>query len=165
MASETTFQTAMSRVLLMEGGYSNDPNDPGGETNFGISKRSYPDRDIANLSQADAVAIYREDFWQKTQIVSLADAVAGAAFDLAVNMGAKAGIKIVQRAISFAGTTIVDDGVIGPATMRASFAVDPVKVIALIRWQACLHYLAIVDGRPASRRYLDGWLRRACALV
>ena len=59
------FHTAMKFILSpdVEGEYSNDPNDPGGETKWGISKRAYPDLDIRNLTKADALAIYFRDYW------------------------------------------------------------------------------------------------------
>lgn len=57
------FDKAIPTILRNEGGYVNNPTDPGGETNFGISKRSFPDVDIKNLTQEKAVAIYRSSFW------------------------------------------------------------------------------------------------------
>ena len=52
-------------VLKSEGGYVNDPHDPGGETNFGISKRAYPSVDIKHLTKEGAIAIYKKDYWDK----------------------------------------------------------------------------------------------------
>src|SRR6266700_2325053 len=59
------FIIAVKVVLVDEGGYSNDPDDPGGETNYGIDKRSHPDVDIKNLTEAQAIDIYYTDYWQK----------------------------------------------------------------------------------------------------
>jgi lysozyme family protein len=59
----TPFQSAVKFLLDHEGGYVNNPNDPGGETNYGISKRMYPDVDVRNLSIADAMSIYKRDYW------------------------------------------------------------------------------------------------------
>jgi lysozyme family protein len=59
------FLTAVERVLADEGGYVCNPSDPGGETNFGITKRSYPDLDIKGLTREDAIAIYWRDWWTK----------------------------------------------------------------------------------------------------
>jgi lysozyme family protein len=63
--NKTKFQLAIEFVLPQEGGYSNDAADPGGETNFGISKRKYPNLDIKKLTDLDAVAIYRRDYWDR----------------------------------------------------------------------------------------------------
>lgn len=82
------FSIAVKLVLSHEGGYSSgDPNDPGGETNFGIAKRWFPELDIKNLTVDDAVAIYRRKYWT-SNMESLADqALANCALDCAVNQG------------------------------------------------------------------------------
>ena len=61
------FDDIIKVVLKHEGGYVNDPKDPGGETNFGIAKRSHPDVDIENLTEDEAKDIYKEHYWIKTK--------------------------------------------------------------------------------------------------
>jgi len=97
-----------------EGGYSNDPEDPGGETNWGISKRSYPAVDIKALTRNGAKAIYLSDFWCRGKMDEFDDAIAFQAFDNAVNMGIETSIRMVQRAAG-----VADDGHIGPLTIAA----------------------------------------------
>lgn len=82
------FDKAFDIVIGEEGGYVNDPNDPGGETKFGISKRSYPDVDIPNLSVDAAKAIYLRDYWYRLHLDSEPWAIALLLFDTAVNQGA-----------------------------------------------------------------------------
>lgn len=82
-----TFDDAFDRLIGHEGGYVNDPADPGGETQWGISKRSYPHLNIRALTRADAKVIYREDFWYRIHAEMLADGVAFQLFDFAVNSG------------------------------------------------------------------------------
>lgn len=97
------FDTAFTRLLGHEGGYSNDPRDPGGETNWGISKRSYPNVDIKNLTVEGAKEIYCRDFWDP-----LGDAPAAIkfqAFDFAVNSGIQTAVRKLQVAVGAA-----DDG-------------------------------------------------------
>ena len=60
----SAFDYALDFVLREEGGYTNNPNDPGGETNYGICKRNYPNLDIKGLTRAQAIAIYRRDYWR-----------------------------------------------------------------------------------------------------
>ena len=81
------FDRAITFVLAQEGGYVNDPNDPGGETNFGISKRAYPDVDIAGLTAEAAKGIYKRDYWDVLLLDSRSYADAVAILDTAVNMG------------------------------------------------------------------------------
>ncbi len=110
----STFDTLIDRVLSHEGGYVSDPRDPGGETKFGISKRSYPQLDIRNLTREQAVDIYRRDFWNRVSGDSLPRMVAFQVFDAAVNHGIGNAVRWLQRAAG-----VADDGVIGPMTMAA----------------------------------------------
>ena len=101
------FDVAFDRLISHEGGYVDDPDDPGGETNWGISKRSYPQLDIRNLTREDAKVIYKRDFWLK--IRGLPESVIFQLFDFAVNSGIGNAIRSVQRAIN-----VADDGHWGP---------------------------------------------------
>ena len=60
-----TFDAAFDRLIWHEGGYANDPDDPGGETNWGISKRAYPNLVIKALTREQAREIYQRDFWNR----------------------------------------------------------------------------------------------------
>ena len=112
---ETGFDKSFERLIDHEGGYVNHPNDPGGETKWGISKRSYPHLDIANLTREDAKEIYRRDFWVAGHMHKFHPAVAFQVFDAAVNHGIGNAIRILQRALD-----VADDGHIGPITMKAA---------------------------------------------
>ncbi len=83
----STFDTAVTAVLSYEGGYVNDPNDPGGETNWRISKRAYPNLDIKNLTRDQAIQIYRRDYWDSLECDRFPPLIAIALFDAAVNQG------------------------------------------------------------------------------
>jgi len=99
------FITTVERSLSVEGGYVNDPNDPGGETKFGISKRSYPELDIRSLTREDAVAIYFRDFWNIINGDKLPASIGYQLFDFAINSGCNTAIRYLQRAIG-----VADDG-------------------------------------------------------
>jgi lysozyme family protein len=118
------FDSAFERLIGHEGGYVSDSRDPGGETKFGISKRSYPDVNIAALTLADAKAIYRRDFW-----LPLADAhpaVRFQAFDFAVNSGIQTAIRKLQAAIG-----VADDGHWGPISAARLAEMDVSDVLML----------------------------------
>lgn len=106
------FEEAFTKLLGHEGGYVNNPKDPGGETIWGISKRSYPTLHIPSLTQYDAMAIYKRDFWDKCKCDELPEDIRFDVFDGAVNSGNSQSIKWLQRAIG-----AIDDGVIGPKTI------------------------------------------------
>lgn len=85
--SQSNFDRAFGIVVGLEGGYVNDPRDPGGETKYGISKRSYPDLDIASLTIEDAKLIYLRDYWGKAGCDALQYPMDVIVFDSAVNQG------------------------------------------------------------------------------
>src|SRR5687767_7997978 len=110
-----TFDTAFDRLIGHEGGYVNDPKDPGMETNWGISKRSYPTLNIRALTRDEAKLLYRDDFWKPLNGDSLFDGVAFQLFDLAVNSGISTAIRLFQRALD-----VADDGHFGPVSQAAA---------------------------------------------
>jgi lysozyme family protein len=112
-----TFDDAFDRLIGHEGGYVNDPNDPGGETKWGISKRSYPHLHIGTLTREDARAIYKRDFWDRIDADRMYDGVAFQCFDFAVNSGIGTAVRYLQRAVG-----VADDGRWGPVSRAAAAA-------------------------------------------
>ena len=100
------FNEAIERVLSHEGGYVNNPADPGGETQWGISKRSYPNVDIKALTRSQAVEIYRRDFWGAVNADDMPDGVAYQTLDFAVNSGVGTAIRYMQRALGVASLLV-----------------------------------------------------------
>jgi lysozyme family protein len=84
-------------VLSIEGGYINDPKDPGGETKYGISKKSYPNLNIANLTESEAKQIYKLDYWDKCSCDDLDVGRDILVFDTAVNMGVNTAMSFLER--------------------------------------------------------------------
>jgi lysozyme family protein len=159
--SDPLFQQAVAIVLRHEGGYVDDPADPGGETKFGISRRSYPDLDIAALTSGEAEAIYYRDWWLPHRYGELPAAVACKVFDLAVNLGARTVVTLLQGACVACGQDIAVDGVLGDRTLAAADACDPGALLGAVKRAAADHYRTIAAGRPVLRKYLAGWLARA----
>ena len=143
------FDTAFTRLIDSEGGYANDPQDPGGETKFGISKRSYPDEDIANLTLDGAKAIYLRDFW-----IPLGDAhpaIKFQCFDFAVNSGIGTAIRKLQLAVG-----VADDGHWGPKSAAALASMDLNDV--LMRFAA--QRLLFMTSLSTWDEFGKGWARR-----
>ena len=106
----TKFDDIIEVVLHHEGGYVNDPDDPGGETNFGIAKRSHPDVDIANLTKGGAKEIYKEHYWDKNKVESLSEDLRHIYFDMCVNQGRGRAVKIAgDRTIAPWSVTVYND--------------------------------------------------------
>ncbi|MGB4817554.1 MAG: glycosyl hydrolase 108 family protein, partial [Saprospiraceae bacterium] len=108
------FDKAIERCLGHEGGYSNDPDDPGGETQWGISKRSYPSLNIKDLTREQAIALYHRDFWNKIGGESFPTSIGFQLMDFAINSGPSTALRALQRAVG-----VADDGHIGPFTLAA----------------------------------------------
>lgn len=157
------FKKAIERVLKNEGGYVNDPQDPGGETNWGISKRSYPHLDIKNLTREEAIAIYQRDWWERYQYARIKDSeLSFKVFDLAVNMGPAAAHRILQRSLHAAGYRhVVVDGIIGPQTLSATNQADTRLVLGAIRAEAANYYRRLIERNSTLKRFEQGWLNRA----
>lgn len=113
------FDAAIERILAHEGGYVNHPADPGGETQWGIAKRSYPHVDIRGLTREGAKAIYRRDFWEPVASKVSDPALRFQLLDAAVNHGMGNAIRFLQRAVGAA-----DDGWWGPASADALARMD-----------------------------------------
>lgn len=154
------FLKAVEKVLAHEGGYVNDPHDPGGETNFGISKRSYPKLDIRSLNRYQATLIYYTDWWQRYGYDMIADdALAAKVFDFAVNMGPARAGKILQEAVNRTSPAELSvDGQLGPLSMEAvNNHPNPPLLLAELKLGAISFYA----GLKSASRYLVGWVRRA----
>ena len=94
------FEKAFEYMLSNEGGYVFDKNDPGGETKYGISKKSYPALNIKTLTRSEAKKIYYCDYWLKGNFDKISNQiVATQVFDLSVNLGIRASTIVLQRAL------------------------------------------------------------------
>ena len=151
------FDDIIEVVLHHEGGYVNDPDDPGGETNFGIAKRSHPDVDIANLTKEGAKEIYKEHYWDRNKVESLSEDLRHIYFDMCVNQGRSRAVKILQKAANAKGADLVVDGGMGPKTIAAMDGVE----LQRVRAYRVKHYADLVTRKPDLEKFYFGWFRRA----
>jgi lysozyme family protein len=179
-----TFGYALSVVLLHEGRYVNDPDDPGGATNWGVSLRAVSkldedldgilDFDLDGDGDVDAddiramplekAAEYYHGLWSRGRYAELGDMhVSAKAFDLAVNMGAGQLGRVLQRALRACGHPIVEDGIVGRKTRTAAALADPRRLMTAIRCEAAGFYRVLVALKPVRSKYEAGWLNRAYA--
>ena len=128
-----------------DGGYTNDPVDPGGETKWGISKRAHPDIDIKSLTKEEALIIYEKEYWLKIGADKMEKRLAIACFDSAVNCG-------VGRTRSWLDE-LAKEKERNPQRNESWAA----------RWmiqRRTQYYLDLVKKRPALNKYIKGWLNR-----
>lgn len=162
---DKVFLEAVFKVLEEEGGYVNDKKDPGGETKFGISKRSYPQLDIKNLTKTRAIEIYYLDFWLRSKCDKLPPEIRNKFFSLSVNTGGKTANILLQRALrSYGFKTLTDDGVIGPITLNALKEINGydkgVMLLTALKSEAAGYYRLLGTNKDMNK-FLKGWLNRA----
>lgn len=154
----TTFDQALDRTLGYEGGYANDPQDPGGETMWGVTARvaraaGYTG-EMRDLPRETAAEIYRTRFWGPAGCEAVPDALRADLFDTAVNTGVKRAIRMLQRAVGAA-----DDGVLGPLTLQAIGTVPPARLVARFNGARLDHLTSLATWDRFGR----GWARRVAS--
>jgi lysozyme family protein len=151
------FYKEIKKVVLREGGYVNDPKDPGGETKYGVSKKAYPNLDIARLTVDEAIEIYKNDYWIPARVDSLSNELQGMYFDMVVNHGKSKAVKILQQACNNKNKKDIQvDGKIGPNTIKASLPLE----LDRLRAYRFYEYARLVMKKPSLEKFYYGWVRR-----
>lgn len=170
-------------VVAREGGFVNDPDDPGGATNHGVTIHTMrrlgidvtgdvriDEADVRRLTAAQAVDIYIEHYFNRTGLGALPETLQPSVFDMYVNAGGNA-VKVLQRLLLQMGYPCDPDGQIGPQTIKAAqlaHAAAPGHLADAYGIARRNYYYALADARPASRKYArtakggkGGWIVRA----
>lgn len=178
-----TVSEIAEEIVAREGGYVNDPDDPGGATKYGVTLRTMrrlgleltednriDAADVKQISRAQAVEIYIEHYFTRPGIGNLPQVLQPSVFDMMVNAGSNA-IKVLQRLLTDMGYPCVPDGAIGPQTITAAqraYEAAPTYIADAYAIARRNYYYRLADARPASRKYarrLDGgkggWITRA----
>lgn len=182
-----TVQEIADEIVAREGGYVNDPADPGGATNFGVTigtmKRlgidltgdgRVTEADLRALTRDKAAEIFIRHYFEQPKLHLLPEALQPSVFDMYVNAGANA-IRLLQRMLGEMGAPLADDGQLGPVTLRAAHAAAaeaPEYIADAYAIARRNYYYALGDARPASRKFArardggkGGWIRRAEAFM
>ncbi len=178
-----TVKEIAEEIVVREGGFVDDPDDPGGATNFGVTihtmRRLKLDldgdgdvdvRDVARLTRGQAVEIFVTHYFDRPLIAELPEPLHATVFDMYVNAGGNA-IKILQRLLTQMGFPCVVDGALGPqsiAAARSAYQAAPEHLVDAYGIARRNYYFRIADRRPASRKYArsragrkGGWIKRA----
>ena len=152
------FDKAFELLSGNEGGYVNNPKDPGGETNWGITKsvsvaNGYTG-DMRTMPKETAKDIYKKMYWDKLQCDQLPFVVAFQLFDAGVNHGNAQAVKFLQRALS-----VVDDGVIGAKTIAATNSLEDLQIVMLFNAERIEFYTALKTFSTFGK----GWIRRVAS--
>lgn len=174
-------------IVAREGGYVNDPDDPGGATKYGVTIHTMrrlgldldgdgdiDSDDVRVLTRAHAVSIFVEHYFRRPRIDQLPQALQATVFDMYVNAGANA-VKILQRLFVQMRISVTVDGVIGPQTINAAkqaFAAAPDHLVDAYGIARRNYYYDLADKRAQSRKYArrrdggkGGWIIRAEAFI
>tara|TARA_Y100000034_G_scaffold108832_1_gene139505 strand:- start:372 stop:923 length:552 start_codon:yes stop_codon:yes gene_type:complete len=157
LTMKITFDEIIEQILEHEGGYVNDPDDAGGETNFGIAKKFNPDVDIKNLTKEGAKEIYYNKYWLPAKVSQVPDKLKHIYFDMVVNFGQKGAVKVLQQSAVAKGHKIKVDGGIGTNTLKAIKNVE----LERVRSYRVLKFANIVIKKPSQEKFWFGWFRRA----
>lgn len=172
-----------SEIIAREGGYVDDPDDPGGATNFGVTihtmRRLGMDLtrdgvvdalDVRALTRGQAVTLFLGHYYERPGIARLPESLQASVFDMYVNAGANA-VKILQRLLREMGQEVEVDGLIGPQTVAAAEAAAraaPEHIGDAYGIARRNYYLSLADARPSSRKFArsraggkGGWIKRA----
>ena len=153
------FQQCLALVLKAEGGYVDDPRDPGGATNLGVTLATWEqyvghavDKDtIRSLGPMDVAPLYQSRFWNVARCDELPLGVDYAVFDSAVNSGVSQAVKFIQRALN-----VTADGIIGAQTIAAASQREPSELIE----QVCEERLQFLQSLNTWPTFGKGWQRR-----
>ena len=179
----TSVKQIAKEIVAREGGYVNDPDDPGGVTNFGVTIHTMRrlgldlDRDgvitsadVRRLTRAQAEDIFLEHYYKRPLIAELPDAIQPSVFDMYVNAGSNA-VKILQQLLVEMGYAVSVDGALGPqslAAVRAAYRAGAGHLVDAYGIARRNYYFRLADRRVASRKYArtraggkGGWIKRA----
>lgn len=153
------FEKSLALILKHEGGYVDNPKDPGGATNLGCTKKVWEEwvghevtkEDIKALKVSDIAPLYKAKYWDAVKGDLLPAGVDYAVFDLAINSGPGRAAKTLQQVLN-----ITADGQIGPATLSTLEAANPRDVATRV----CEARLAFLQGLPTYGTFGKGWFRR-----
>ena len=157
------FDTCLAFTLAQEGGYVDDPADPGGATNMGITlatlrhwdhSPTLGPADVQDMTRQIAASIYRALYWNALRGDALPAGIDLSTFDFGVNAGTRRGAELLQQVLGLPPDQV--DGCVGPETLRAALAANASEVIGAL----AEHQAAYYRGLPEFDRFGRGWLDR-----
>ena len=155
----TNYSTCLAIILEHEGGFANHPDDPGGITNHGVTKKVYDawvdrettPREMRDLTHEDVAPIYKKNYWNRAKCDQLPSGVDLSVFDWAVNSGVSRSAKALQRIVG-----VEQDGGIGPMTISAVNDFEPIDIIEKMHYARQSFY----EKLSTFETFGNGWTRR-----
>lgn len=151
------FQLAVAKTLVHEGGFVDNPNDPGGATKYGITPADMPGTQIRDITTAQAVAYYSENYWKEFYSQIVDQLLAEKLFDMGVLFGVKTAVKLLQITL-VNKVSLVTDGEFGPGTLSA--VNQNANLLPAYRTILINHCMSVVNSRPETSVFVRGWVNR-----
>ena len=178
-----TVEQIAAAIVAREGGFVKDADDPGGATKYGVTLGTLrrlgidltgdgkvTEADVRRLSRDRATEIFVTHYFRQPRVAELPDCLQASVFDMYVNAGSTA-VRLLQQLLNRMGFDLVEDGIVGPQTIRAAqeaAVVAPDHLADAYGIARRNYYYALAEARPASRKYArardggkGGWIRRA----
>lgn len=167
---DVVFNQAVNNTLVIEGVLSDNPNDAGGLTKFGITHASWSayasgktnlPQSVKDITRDQAIAFYRSEYWDKPGFYQLPNEIAPAVFDFAVNSGTAQAVRVLQSVLH-----VPVDGKLGPQTLAALAAVNTASPVPLRKLRNSyviargVFLMNVVQGNPKDVTFLEGWFKR-----
>jgi lysozyme family protein len=149
------FKIAVQKTLVNEGGYTNDPVDPGGATNFGITQADMPGVDMQTITQEQAIDYYKQHYVKALYAQINSQDVADKLFDMGVLFGVGTAVRILQLSVE-----ITVDGAFGPNTLAAVNQADVTSLLQTYKANLVTHAFNIATANPPLRKFVAGWGKR-----
>ena len=158
------WDTSFALMLKSEGGYSNDPHDPGGMTNLGVTHIDWAkwvghqptEAEMRALTPKDVQPLYKDWYWDKIQGDDLPKGLDYALYDFGVNSGPVFAVKILQQCLG-----VFHDGVLGPQTLKAISEAPSIRDLAS---ELCERRLTFLQGLPTWNYFGKGWESRVTSV-
>ena len=165
-SNSVRFLLFVSQSILFEtggdrsGAYTNDPDDSGGETKWGISKKAHPHLYIKAITYNQAIEIYKTQYWNDLYDYILSTMCAFKLFDLGILTGKKRAVRLLQRSVRHCGLLIRVDGVFGPLTLTAINNIEPEQLYEVYIKTFDKWFIRLIVRVRKNKKYLNGWLNR-----
>jgi lysozyme family protein len=154
------FEQAVSIIMKIEGGFTQDSLDPGGATKWGISQKSFPDINIKSMTDEQARSLYFTHYWIPGKCALLPERIRLIYFDMCVHQGISSAVITLQKALNGSGYAVEIDGIIGTETIEAAAHLEQDR----LRSYRVLRLSNIVSNKPEMEKYWYGWYKRASTI-
>ncbi|HUS00805.1 MAG TPA: glycosyl hydrolase 108 family protein [Chitinophagaceae bacterium] len=172
-----TFEFRVKSVLKTEGGFINDPKDPGGATNKGICWNTWQSsamsilginptlQNLENLTEDQAMSIYKNLYWDKVNADNITDGdIRYLIFDFYVNAGGNS-VKVLQRTLNQLGSNVSVDGAMGAQTLSAINSANKIDLYNTYKANRQAYYNNIVANNPSQSKWINGWTNRVNSFI